>query len=498
MRYIPDAAQMKAADQYTIQTLGVPSLALMEEAAKSCVQVIKEKIKDLSHICIICGSGNNGGDGFAIARLLAEEGRKVKVVMAGNRNRCTEETKYQIERLLKTGTEIVNEFVPDDYSVIVDSIFGVGLSRNIEGHYRELINQLNQVKCTKFAVDIPSGISADNGRILGVAFKADYTVTFQAAKLGLQFYPGREYAGEVIVREIGISEEYFKNNPGVSLILDQDDYKKLLPVRREDSHKGTYGKLLIIAGSKGMSGAAYLNGMAAYMSGAGLVRIYTAEENRMILQQLLPEAIITTYEEYNEREVLDLITWADTVCIGSGLGTLETSVKIVKTVFLNTEVPCVVDADGLNILSKHMWYLEKKKHENFIFTPHMLEMSRLTGEQVSILQINRKEIIEKFANQYGVNIVLKDSRTMIKTRSERTIINTSGNSAMAKAGSGDVLAGIIAGILAQVKNCHQAAVLGTYLHGRCGDEARKEKGSYSVMARDLIEKLSIVLKREEG
>lgn len=498
MRYIPDAMQMKEADQYTIKTLGVPSLILMERAAMSCVNVMKEEEMDLSHVCVVCGSGNNGGDGFAIARILANEGIKVTVVMVGNMNRCTDETKHQIELLKATGTEIINEFIPDDYSVIVDSIFGVGLSREIQGHYREVIEQLNEASGIKFAVDIPSGISADNGKILGVAFKSDYTVTFQASKLGLQFYPGREYAGKLVVKDIGISEDYFKNNSAVSQILEQEDYKKLLPVRKEDSHKGTYGKLLIIAGSKGMSGAAYLNGMAAYVAGAGLVRIYTAEENRIILQQLLPEAIITTYEEYNESELLKLISWADSICMGSGLGTSELSQKIVKTVISNTEAPCIVDADGLNILSGHLWYLEKKKHNHFIFTPHMLEMSRLTGEAVGTIQGNRKQIIEEFAERYDVTVVLKDSRTMIKTKGERTIINTSGNSAMAKAGSGDVLAGIIAGILAQTKNCHQAAVLGTYLHGKCGDEARKEKGSYSVMARDLIEKLSIVLKREEG
>lgn len=498
MRYIPDARQMKEADQYTIQTLCVPSLELMECAAHSCVEVMKEKNMDLSHICVVCGSGNNGGDGFAIARILANEGRKVTVLMAGNIDRATKETLYQIEELRKTGTVIVNEFIQDEYSMIVDSVFGVGLSRPIEGRYRDLIDAMNESTGIKFAVDISSGISADNGSILGAAFKADYTVTFQAEKLGHIYYPGKEYSGEVIVKDIGISESYFKNNPLVTVLYEKHDYKKMLPVRFEDSHKGTYGKLLIIAGSKGMSGAAYMNAIAAYMSGAGLVQIYTVDENREILQSLLPEAIITTYDQYDEKKLIDLIGWSDAICIGSGVGISDISVKILKTVVYEADVPVVVDADGLNILGEHMWYLEKKRHNQYIFTPHMKEMSRLTGISIDKIKADRNQILEKFTTKYQLTCVLKDSRTMIKSAEERSVINTTGNSSMAKAGSGDVLAGIIAGLLVQTKSCHQSAVLGTYLHGKCGDMSRREKGSYSVMARDLIECISKVFMREEG
>lgn len=498
MRYIPDAAQMKAADQYTIQKLGVPSLELMENAALSCIDVMKEKNMDLTHVCVICGSGNNGGDGFAIARLLVNQGIKVTVVMAGNIERVTKETLYQIEELTKTGTPIVNEFDSDEYSMIIDAIFGVGLSRNIEGRYRDLMVQINNSSGIKFAVDIPSGISADKGEVLGIAFKADYTITFQAAKLGHLLFPGKGYCGEIIVKDIGISNAYFENDTDVSVIYEKEDYKKMLPERKEDSHKGTYGKLLIIAGSRGMSGAAYMNAISAYKCGAGLVQVYTVEENRIILQTLLPEAIITTYDTYNEKQLLELISWADTICIGSGLGMSEISVKITKTVIFESDVPTVIDADGLNILGEHMWYLLKKKHNQFIFTPHLKEMSRLTGEDIGKIKSDRKRMIEEFTAKYQLTCVLKDSRTLIKSLEERLVINTSGNSAMAKAGSGDVLAGIIAGLLVQTGNVHYAATLGTYLHGRCGDEARREMGSYSVMARDLIECISKIFIREEG
>ena len=498
MRYIPDASQMKEADLYTIQKLNIPSLELMEQAAISYIDVMIEKQLDMSHVCVVCGSGNNGGDGFAIARLLSSKNVKVTVVMAGNLDKVTKETDYQIKRLKESGVSIETNYIPGEYSIIVDAIFGVGLSRKIEGKYYELIQQLNASSCIKFAVDIPSGISADNGEVLGISFKADYTVTFQAEKIGHVVYPGKEFSGEIIIKDIGISETYFENNSDVAVIYEKEDYKKLLPVRTENSHKGTYGKLLVIAGSKGMSGAAYMNAMSAYMSGAGLVQIYTSEDNRIILQSLLPEAIITTYENFDEKQLLQLIQWSDAICIGSGLGLSEVSRKILKTVIFESDVPCVIDADGLNILSEHMWYLEKRKHNQYILTPHMKEMSRLTGFPIGTMIKDRKKIIEEFVTKYQLTCVLKDSKTFIKSYNKRMVINVSGNSSMAKAGSGDVLAGIIAGILVQNKCCSDSSVLGTYIHGKCGDVARREMGSYSVMARDLIKCIGVVFKREEG
>ena len=497
MKYLPDSLQMKNADQYTIEQSGVPSLKLMENAAKSCIDVLKEKNVNLSHICIICGSGNNGGDGFAIGRILADEGYKVTAIMAGNAEKCTTETKQQMEWFLKTGNKIENHWLCGEYSVIIDSIFGVGLSRKIEGKYYDLIEQLNQIDAYKVAVDISSGISADSGAVLGIGFKADLTVTFQAAKTGHILYPGKEYSGEVVVKDIGISEEYFRNNKDVAITYDKHDYKDMLPVRKEESHKGSYGKLLIIAGSKGMSGAAYLNAMAAYMAGAGLVQIYTTEDNRIILQQLIPEAIISTYESFDEKQLNELIVWADGICIGSGLGVGQTSRKILKKVIETADCPCLIDADGLNMLENHSWYLDKIKHQNYIVTPHMKEMSRLTGLDISAIRNDRLKILKEFTDKYGITCVLKDARTCIRKAGSRAIINLTGNSAMAKAGSGDVLAGIISGLMVQGINCEQAAILGTYLHGRCGDTARCDKGSYSVMARDLIENLSTVLKEEE-
>ena len=493
-----NAAQMKAADQYTIQKLGVPSLELMEHAAQACVQVLEDEKVDLSHVCVVCGSGNNGGDGFAIARILQNNRYSVETFCVGNPDHYTEETQEQMHRLQECGGKITYGMPQEDsYSVIIDAVFGVGLSRKVEGRYRQVIEQMNRMRGTKFAVDIPSGLSATTGCILGCAFKADYTVTFQLKKIGLELSQGRTMAGRVIVPDIGISTDSICEDQEIVRTAGKDIYWKMLPDRPEDSNKGTYGRLLVIAGSKGMAGAAYLNAHAAYMTGAGLVRIYTSSDNREILQTLLPEAIITTYEEYNKEELLSLLTWADSVCIGSGLGMSRLSEKILKTVIEYVKVPCLIDADGLNLLAENKNYLNQMAERRFVITPHMKEMSRLTGTPVEELKADRIQILKDFISRYRITCVLKDSRTLIASEEKGIRMNLTGNSAMAKAGSGDVLAGVISGWMVQGKEAEDAAELGTYIHGLSGDLAKFEKGVYSVMARDLIEYISKALMKLE-
>lgn len=493
-----NAAQMKAADQYTIQKLEVPSLELMEHAAQACVQVLEDEKVDLSHVCVVCGSGNNGGDGFAIARILQNNRCSVETFCVGNPEHYTEETQEQMHRLQECGGKITYGMPQEDsYSVIIDAVFGVGLSRKVEGRYRQVIEQMNRMRGTKFAVDIPSGLSATTGCILGCAFKADYTVTFQLKKIGLELSQGRTMAGRVIVPDIGISTDSICEDQEIVRTAGKDIYRKMLPDRPEDSNKGTYGRLLVIAGSKGMAGAAYLNAHAAYMTGAGLVRIYTSSDNREILQTLLPEAIITTYEEYNKEELLSLLTWADSVCIGSGLGMSRLSEKILKTVIEYVKVPCLIDADGLNLLAENKNYLNQMAERRFVITPHMKEMSRLTGISVEELKADRIQILKDFISRYRITCVLKDSRTLIASEEKGIRMNLTGNSAMAKAGSGDVLAGVISGWMVQGKEAEDAAELGTYIHGLSGDLAKFEKGVYSVMARDLIEYISKALMKLE-
>lgn len=486
MRYLPDGAQMSAADRYTIEKLGIPSLVLMERAALKTVEVMREHGIDTSRALIVCGSGNNGGDGFAIARLLMENGEQPRIFFAGRETSLSAECRTQKKIAENLGIDIITEDPKGEYTVIIDAIFGVGLGREVSGKYADIISWMNEQKCRKVAVDIPSGVSSATGRILGTAFRAELTVAMACAKVGCELYPGKTYAGITIPVPIGIDTGRFSSDEKVCMTYDRTDIPKLLPERKADSHKGSYGKVLMITGSSGMAGASFLSAKAAYTTGAGLVRVYTAEDNRNILQQLLPEAVISCYGEYDEPELTELLNWADVVCIGCGLGISDTSQQILETTLQQVRVPCIIDADGLNLLSGHTDLLEKIQAP-VILTPHMKEMSRLTGLTVSELSERRGNIIEEFTEKYPVVCVMKDSRTLVKKQGRHTFVNLAGNSSMAKAGAGDVLAGVITGLVAQGMDVYEGAALGVFLHACGGDEARRLKGAYSVLARDLID-----------
>ena len=485
MRYLPNGTQMSQADRFTIQETGIPSLVLMERAALKTVEMMHTRGIDTSRPLIVCGSGNNGGDGFAIARLLAEEGAAPRILFAGKESSLSEECRIQKQIAENLGIGIITEIPEEEYTVIIDAVFGVGLSREISGRYADIIAWMNEQDCCKVAVDIPSGVSSATGKILGIAFHADLTVAMACVKAGCEMYPGKNYAGETVAVPIGIDPEFFASDEDVCITYDRRDIPELLPERKADSHKGSYGKVLMITGSSGMAGAAYLSARAAYAVGAGLVQIYTAEENRAVLQQLLPEAIISCYQGYDEDELARLLDWADVVCIGCGLGTGETSGRILEGTLRKVNVPCIIDADGLNLLSRKMDLLEAM-HSPVILTPHMKEMSRLTGYPISGLSDRRLEIIQEFTEKYPAVCVLKDSRTFVKEKGRHPFFNLAGNSAMAKAGSGDVLAGVITGLSAQGMQAYESASLGVFLHACGGDAAKEAKGSYSVLARDLI------------
>ena len=491
MRYLPDGEQMKAADTDTIRELGIPSLVLMERAALKSVEELKKRKFDLSRALVVCGSGNNGGDGFAVARLLREEGMAPEVLFAGSVSSLSEECAVQKQIAEKLGIPVFTEFPEGEYTVIIDAVFGVGLSREITGRYRDVIRWMNGRTCRKAAIDIPSGVSAATGQILGTAFRAEVTVCMACVKLGCELFPGRSYAGESVPVPIGISPDCFRGDPGVCVTLDQSDIPELLPERKPDSHKGTYGKVLMITGSRGMSGAACLSAWAAYAVGAGLVQVYTAEENRAVLQTALPEAVISSYEMYDRAQHESLLEWADVICIGCGLGKSGISEQLLGNTMnylKEHEKPCVIDADGLNLLSGNMEMLEalSGRKTPVVLTPHMMEMSRLTGRSVRELAEKRFEILEGFVRKYPAVCVLKDSRTVTAAEGHAPCLNLAGNSAMAKAGSGDVLAGVITGLAAQGMDAFDAASLGVFLHACGGDTARDEKGSRGVLARDLI------------
>ncbi|MGC4019558.1 MAG: NAD(P)H-hydrate dehydratase [Muricomes sp.] len=496
MRYLPTGEWMQKADKYTIEEIGILSMVLMERAALKMVDVMEREGIDLSRTFVVCGSGNNGGDGFAVARLLKDKGYEVTAAFIGSESSMSPDCREQLKIAEKCGVSIVTSINRQEYTSVVDAVFGVGLNRDVSGAYRENIEKMNRLPGQKIAVDIPSGICSATGKVLGVSFKAELTVTFECEKLGCILYPGHIYAGKRVVADIGISKKIFEKEPAVCYTFDREDLPKLIPARKPDSHKGTYGKILMITGSKGMSGAAYLSAKSAYITGAGLVHIYTAEENRIILQQLLPEAIISTYTEYDEETLHKLLQWADVVCIGCGLGRNDIADSLVEEVMRVVKVPCVVDADGLNILSSHLELLGSRERP-LILTPHMKEMSELLGCSIQELQEKRFEKVREFTDKHGVVCAMKDARTLVSKWDRQIFINTAGNSSMAKAGSGDVLAGVIAGLLAQGLMSYEAAVCGVYLHACGGDETKEEKGSYSALAEDLITGIGTCIRKTE-
>ncbi len=491
MEYLLNAAQMKAADTNTISGIGIPSMVLMERAALAVSEEMEKSGMDLSRVLIVCGSGNNGGDGFALARLLNSR-HEVTLAFVGKETSMTEETAAERRICENLGIKIREDFMEGSYTAIVDAMLGIGLSRPVEGRYAEVIRWINAQHAGVTAVDIPSGVSADDGKVPGAAVHADLTVTFAAKKIGQILYPGAAFCGKLICRDIGIVTD----QAGSSVFICQRDDLSRLPARKAYSNKATYGKVLLIAGSEGMCGAALLAARAAYRSGCGMVRVLTPRSNRSVIQTALPEAIVSCYdpEAPAGKTWADVIDWADIVGIGPGLSTSESAYTLLDFTLDYTEKPMLIDADALNLLSLHPELMKKVRHGT-ILTPHIGEMSRLS-------RLKKEEITEAlpakaaaFASEHQVILVLKDARSVISD-GERICINTSGNDGMAAAGSGDVLSGLICGLLAQGADAFDAASLGVYVHGLAGDAAAAGRGARGMMAGDLADAVGEVLKGE--
>ena len=487
MKYLVNSREMKQYDANTTEYFKVPSLLLMERAACSAFEEIKKISCDSQSYLIVCGTGNNGADGLALARMLLLDGRKATVVRIGDTKKETEQFKKQMEILNAYGFPVLEDIPQENaYDVIVDAIFGVGLSKNVEGIYADMIDKMNSMSGKKVAIDMPSGISADTGAVLNCAFRADITITFAFEKVGMHLFPGNMYTGTILVKQIGITRESFLERKPAVVALEEEDLN-LLPLRTSHSNKGNYGKILLIAGSIGMAGAAVLCARAANTAGCGLVRVFTPEENRDILQSAVPEAILTAYhaKKFESSELSEAMKWADVVICGPGTGTDETAHQILKNVLRNASVPVILDADALNIIAEDTSLL-LAPHTETIITPHLGEMSRLTGDSVAYIQTRLIETAEEFARQYNVICVLKDERTVVSVPYGKTYLNLSGNHGMATAGSGDVLTGIIGSLLAQRAKAQDAAALGVYLHGLAGDTALKKCGFRGMMASDLM------------
>ncbi len=489
MKPVLNGAQMRDADRHAIDAIGMPAMVLMERAALACCAVIQKLFSRDSKILILCGSGNNGGDGFAIGRLLRFEGYRAEVFFAGKRDHMSEECRKQEAIFRSLGMQEIEEAQPDRYDLIVDAIFGNGLSRPVSGTYAELIEQVNRSKAKVLAVDLPSGVRSDDGKVEGAVVHADYTVAIEALKYGHVLYPAAELCGEITLAHVGIpidSEAYS------TFTLEETDLSGLLPVRPRRSNKGTFGRCLIAAGAENMAGAAILAGTAAYRSGCGLVELRSSSANRIILQTSLPEAIYAPWTD--PQSLRTACEHAAVVAIGPGLGTNVESRAVLEAVLTSCtqeRIPLVLDADALNLMAvrKEMPVFVPR---TAVITPHPGEAARLLGCSVKEILDDMIESAKKLAERTGAYVVLKDAATVV-TDGHRICVNTSGCSGMASGGSGDVLTGLIAGLAAQGMDLFDAACAGVCLHGKAGEAAQAIHGERGMLAGDTCAQIAHVL-----
>jgi NAD(P)H-hydrate epimerase len=511
------AKQMAEVDRLTTDRYNIPSLLLMENAGRSVADELEKACPDAIHkrVLIFCGIGNNGGDGLVVARHLVCRGGSPEVLILGDPARFRGDAleNWKMLQNLDLKVQILNG--PEEresllkraphVDVIVDALFGTGLSKPIGEDYRGIVGWINDARPRSLviAVDIPSGVFADSPAIEGVSVQADVTVTFTALKTGLVLKPAADKAGRVVVVPIG-SPAMLLENPEYRVdLIDVAQVRRTLPKRARDGHKGTYGHVFIVAGSRDKSGAALMAGLAALRSGAGLVTLMLPESLREdligkapeLMTVWLPETTGGTIDASAARSALGQLTEADAVVVGPGLSTNASTQKLVRMIVQHAPVPVVLDADGINAFSGNPAGLHNERGNPIAITPHPGEMARLLGVEIAHIQARRLEVAEEVSVKHGVFAVLKGFQTIVGTPSGRLYINTTGNPGMATGGTGDVLSGMMGRFMAAWKLQRRGANLesladylsaAVYLHGLAGDLAAAEQGEESLIATDLI------------
>ena len=498
MTTILSAKQMQYCDKRTIQEHSMPALVLMERAALAVVSTISREFPEAKSFAVLCGPGNNGGDGVAIARLLQLKMKNVTCIVLGDEEKFSDQLQQEIKIAGSYCIDIKHEMdinAVENADLVIDALFGIGLSRGLSGVFQGAAKLINASAKQVLAVDIPSGYDTDSGKLIGdVGVKADMTVTFAYMKKGLLLGQCKCAAGKIQVADVGI---YLDDNDKYAMLVDESIFNRINK-RPLDANKGTLGKLLIIAGSDSIYGACYLSAKSALKTGAGLVKIYTHKNNISSIQQNIPEAMYLGYESYNEDELTEQIKWASTILIGPGLGTSQISKSILKQVLDEAKVPLIIDADGLNLLADEemMYKLRKATTINpVIITPHLKEMERLTGIPVKDINYDMEKVAYKYAEKTGCIVVLKNFTTVVCDRFNSFYIN-SGNEGLATPGSGDVLAGAIASMVGQKlsPDILTGILAATYLHGAAGTMAAQRYGVSGVLASNIIEEFKNVIK----
>ena len=501
---ILNADQMREADRRTIEDIGIPSLVLMENAGRQVVAAMESFFDDLAEqrVAILSGKGNNGGDGFVVARTLYQRGVDVSVFVVGHIAEIKGDARVNLEILPRLGITVVE--IADQgqwelhfseistHDLIVDAMFGTGLKSALSGIYETIVADLNTSDLPVVAIDLPSGMSADTSDLIGDCVDATVTVTLGAPKLPLILPPAEEKSGEVVIADIGIPLGVFDalEGPRVEL-LTRDHIRGLIAARAADAHKGDFGRVLIVAGSRGKTGAAVLAAEGALRSGAGLVTVaaprgctaIVASHSPEYMTEALEETVDGTVDFAAADEVLALN--ADVMAIGPGLGRGEAVTTFVRELLDKSEVPLVLDADALNAFADEPAVLVGREGRDVIVTPHPGEMARLLGCTVHDVQADRIGVAVEFARSHRLYVVLKGYRTLIATPEGKVFVNPTGSPGMATGGTGDVLAGMLAAWLAQILDAEAACRLAVYLHGAAGELADADEGEVSMTAGDL-------------
>jgi hydroxyethylthiazole kinase-like uncharacterized protein yjeF len=492
-------AQIKAADLYTIQHEPVSSIDLMERAAVACTKWIQEHFTKQNSFIIFCGSGNNGGDGLAIARQLHLSGYNVQALLAEAGGNESGDFIMNLDRLKKIDGSLVKiirsvtELVIKQEDIIIDAIFGTGLSKPVTGLTADIFISINKSNATVISVDLPSGLLADQHTDTSSAVvKADHTLSFQFPKLAFFFPENELYTGDWHILEIGLHKTFIANEPAIHYSLTNTFIKNLLKPRRKFSHKGTYGHAMLIAGSYGKMGAAVLAAKACLRSGVGLLTMHIPQCGNEIMQTTAPEAMVSTDSKKHWTGDEIITKTFSAVGIGPGIGTNEQTQKSLHAIITRHERPLVLDADALNIISQHKHWLEEMP-ANTILTPHPKEFERLAGAAANDFERHALQIA--FSKKYQLFIILKGAHTCITTPSGESYFNTTGNPGMARGGSGDLLTGVLTALLAQGYTPLETCLIGVFVHGLAGDLTRDTLGETGMLAGDVCDHLPQAFKQ---
>jgi NAD(P)H-hydrate epimerase len=512
MKNFVTVKQMREIDRRTIEDVGIPGLLLMENAGIGVVKVIEKqfRIEGQKRINIFCGKGNNGGDGMVIARHLFNREFILNIYLAGEKESVRGDALVNLKAVEGLGLKITVLQKEEDLKLIgeadliVDALLGTGITGEVKGFMAMLIEWINCKDLPVVSVDTPSGLHCDDGSYQGGCIYADQTVTMAELKRGFLLSPGRELAGQVTVADIGVPSFVPKSVGIKTHLLEQKDIAYRLPERPVSAHKGNFGKVAILAGSQGMTGAASLSSMASLKVGAGLVILGIPRSLNPIMEEKLTEVMtkplaetkMCTISQEAEETIDELLGWADILAIGPGLSTFPETAELIRRIVQKTELPFLLDADGINAFEGKASLLEKKQGK-CILTPHYGELARLIDLPVATISRNRIDIASECASRFSCIIVLKGAPTVIADPGGEVYVNSTGNSGLATAGSGDVLTGAIAGFLGQDCSSLDAALCGVYIHGLAGDIGAEALGERSLIAGDIIHYLSAAFQRVE-